>query len=43
MKDLILSALNTESEVVYVMVNYTALFSTEAILKELEEGYRNGN
>ena len=43
MKELILSALNTESEVVYVMVNYTALFSTEAILKELEEGYRNGN
>ncbi len=43
MRDLILSALDTQSDIVYVMVNYTALFSTEAILKELEEGHRNGN
>ena len=41
MKDAILKALNTDSEIIYVMVNYTAMYSTEAILKELERGYKN--
>lgn len=41
MKDAILNTLDTESETVYVIVNYTALFSTENILKELERGYKN--
>lgn len=41
MKDAILNALKTESEIVYAMVNYTAMYSTEAILKELERGYKN--
>lgn len=41
MKDAILKALDTDSEIIYVMVNYTAMYSTEAILKELERGYKN--
>ena len=41
MKDAILKALETDSEIIYVMVNYTAMYSTEAILKELERGYKN--
>ncbi len=39
MKEAILAALGTDSEIVYVMVNYTALYSTEEILKEIERGY----
>ncbi len=36
MKDAIYKALSTDSEVIYIMVNYTAMYSTEDILKELE-------
>lgn len=36
MKDAILKALSTDSEVIYIMVNYTAMYSTEDILRELE-------
>ena len=39
MRDAIVSALKTESEIVYVMVNYTALYPTEEILKKLEKNY----
>ena len=35
MKDAVLAALATDSEVVYVLVNYTALYPTEAVLNEL--------
>ena len=35
MADAVTAALKTESEVVYVLVNYTALYSTEAVLKKL--------
>lgn len=41
MKDAITKAINTDSEIVYVMVNYTAMYGTEAILKEMERGYIN--
>lgn len=43
MKECITKALETDSEIVYVMVNYTAMYSTEAILKELERGYKDEN
>ncbi len=36
MRDAICRALSTDSEVIYIMVNYTAMYSTEDILKELE-------
>ena len=36
MKEAVLKALSDESEVVYVLVNYTALYPTEAVLKSLE-------
>lgn len=36
MKDAIEKTMTTESEVVYIMVNYTAMYPTENILKELE-------
>ena len=35
MADAITKCLETDSEVVYVLVNYTALYSTEAVLKKL--------
>ena len=35
MKEAVSKALGTDSEVVYVLVNYTALFPTEGVLKEL--------
>lgn len=38
MKEAIITALKSDSEIVYVMVNYTAMYSTEAILKEMERG-----
>lgn len=41
MRDAIETALKTDSEIVYVMVNYTAMYGTESILKELERGYKN--
>lgn len=41
MKEAILKALETDSEIVYVMVNYTALYGTEEILKETERRYGN--
>lgn len=37
MKEAVKAALATESEVVYVLVNYTALYPTETVLKELEK------
>ena len=43
MKEAVLKALDTDSVIVYVMVNYTALYSTEEILKEIERGYNNEN
>jgi hypothetical protein len=44
MKDAIVASLNTDSEVVYVLVNYTAMYPTEDILKKLlKGGNRNGN
>ncbi|MEE1043231.1 MAG: MurT ligase domain-containing protein [Clostridia bacterium] len=36
-KDAILKALDEECDVLYILVNYTALFSTHDILKSLEE------
>lgn len=41
MKDVLKKSLLMDSDIVYVMVNYTALFSTESILKELEKEYKN--
>lgn len=41
MKEAVMAALDTDSETVYVMVNYTALYSTEEILREIEEGFAN--
>ncbi|MCH5211997.1 MAG: DUF1727 domain-containing protein [Oscillospiraceae bacterium] len=38
MKEAVKAALKTDNEVVYVLVNYTALYPTEAVLKELERG-----
>ena len=35
MSEAVTKALATDSEVVYVLVNYTALFPTESVLKEL--------
>ena len=35
MEEAVRKALETDSEVVYVLVNYTALFPTEEVLKEL--------
>ena len=35
MKRAVTAALKSDSEVVYVLVNYTALYSTESVLKEL--------
>jgi UDP-N-acetylmuramyl tripeptide synthase len=35
MKEAVTKALETDSEVVYVLVNYTALYPTEGVLKEL--------
>ena len=44
MKDAIVAALDTDSEVVYVLVNYTAMYPTEDILKKLKKGGNsNGN
>lgn len=37
MKDAVVKALSTDSEVVYVLVNYTALYPTEGVLNELEK------
>lgn len=37
MKEAVQKALKTDSEAVYVLVNYTALYPTEAVLKELEK------
>ena len=36
MRNAIESALKTDSEIIYCMVNYTAMYPTEALLKELE-------
>lgn len=45
MAEAVTKALSTDSEVVYVLVNYTALYSTEAVLNELlkkeERGVEN--
>ena len=41
MREAIITALKTNSEIVYVMVNYTAMYSTEAILKDIERGYKD--
>lgn len=38
MKKAVLAALDTDSEVVYVLVNYTALYPAEMVLRELEGG-----
>lgn len=38
MKEAVSRALRTSSEIVYVLVNYTALYPTEGVLKELEGG-----
>lgn len=45
MVEAVTNALKTDSEVVYVLVNYTALYSTEAVLNELlkKEGHGNEN
>lgn len=45
MKEAVQNALKTDSEVVYVLVNYTALFPTEGVLKELlkERSHMNEN
>lgn len=41
MKEAVYKALKTDSEIVYVMVNYTAVYRTESILKEIETEYKN--
>lgn len=38
MKKAVLSALSDDCEAVYILVNYTALYPTEAVLKALEGG-----
>lgn len=45
MSEAVTKALQSDSEVVYVLVNYTALYSTEAVLKELlkREGENHEN
>ena len=40
MKAAVEAALKTDSEVVYILVNYTALYSTESVLNELLKGYK---
>ena len=40
MKAAVEAALKTDSEVVYILVNYTALYSTEGVLNELMKGYK---
>ena len=40
MKAAVEAALRTDSEVVYILVNYTALYSTERVLNELMKGYK---
>ena len=40
MKDAVTAALKTESEVVYVLVNYTALYPTEGVLNDLLKEYK---
>ncbi len=40
MKAAVEAALRTDSEVVYILVNYTALYSTEGVLNELMKGYK---
>ncbi len=42
MKQAVRSALEDDSEAVYILVNYTALYPTEAVLKSLEGGKQNG-
>ena len=39
MAEAVKKALDTDSEVVYVMVNYTAMYPTENVLKELNKKY----
>ena len=41
-RDAIMNAVNGSGERVYIVVNYTLLFSTKKILQELEEEYREG-
>ncbi|MCC8169222.1 MAG: DUF1727 domain-containing protein, partial [Oscillospiraceae bacterium] len=45
MSDAVKSCLETDSEVVYILVNYTALYPTEAVLNELlkKEGNSDDN
>lgn len=42
MKKAVLAALDTDSEVVYILVNYTALYPAEAVLNELKGGKGSG-
>lgn len=42
MSEAVKKALETDSEVVYVLVNYTALYPTEAVLKELLKKEEHG-
>ncbi len=45
MAEAVTKALGTDSEVIYILVNYTALYPTESVLKELLKKYgeeRNG-
>jgi hypothetical protein len=37
MKEAVIKALESDSEAVYVLVNYTALYPTESVLKELQK------
>lgn len=43
MKGAVISALGTKSEVVYIMVNYTAMYPTDAVLREIEREKDNEN
>ena len=38
MKEAVLSALSDDSEAVYILVNYTALYPTETVLRTIEKG-----
>lgn len=43
MKTAILNCLKTDSEVVYLLFNYSCMYSTEAVVKELEKELGGGN
>ena len=43
MKTAIMNCLKTDAEVCYILVNYTALFSTENIMLDIKNSMNGGN